>query len=575
MKNFNNIFLIACVFIAMQSCEEVLETQPLDKFSEANVWSDPVLTQGFIYDAMNDIYRDWLTVPNSSTLFSANDLHTDNQIRSGGGGNINTGDYDKFYNAGWNQFGQIRQANLIIEKVNNSTSFSESQRTNFIAQGHMLRAMIYSRQARFFGKYTIIDKVLTIDDDLLLGRSETIKDTYDFILSDLTIAANGLPDSGEPGTLTKGSALALKAEMALQGAAYVESGKDEYYQIAKQASEDLFGLGYQLDTDYAGMFNTEQGGINSTEMILAYYRSADNTRFRDTPMQRIVPNLGLNRLHPDASPQLNEGFSGWNRISPTWSLVTNYLVVDEDGVAKKWNETSYYQDYLSNGGYVSNAIFKNRDERFYASIVHDSSSYFGQLVTFREGGNLHWTANTGSKWGMSPSGFHQRKGLYEAERLSAGANTAYHYPMFRLGRSYLNYAETMLRLNQPSVAIEYINKTRVAHGKLPELSTGLGLDDAWKYYKIERRVELFFENDRYWSLLRWGKEAGGGIIDELNTNKQTFVISADGMSFELLDEIPNGYDTRNKMNFSVKRYLFPVPEGERQLNEKLDQNPGW
>ncbi len=42
-------------------------------------------------------------------------------------------------------------------------------------------------------------------------------------------------------------------------------------------------------------------------------------------------------------------------------------------------------------------------------------------------------------------------------------------------------------------AIEYINKTRTLHGGLPaHTAAAMTLDDAWKAYKSERRVELFF-----------------------------------------------------------------------------------
>lgn len=98
----------------------------------------------------------------------------------------------------------------------------------------------------------------------------------------------------------------------------------------------------------------------------------------------------------------------------------------------------------------------------------------------------------------------------------------------RLGRSYLNYAETMLRLNDANTAIEYINKTRTAHGKLPALPTGLPIEEVWKEYKRERRLELVHESDRYWSLLRWGKADGKDIVEELTKVHQSISISEDG-----------------------------------------------
>ena len=143
----------------------------------------------------------------------------------------------------------------------------------------------------------------------------------------------------------------------------------------------------------------------------------------------------------------------------------------------------------------------------------------------------------------------------------------------RLGRAYLNYAEVMLRQGNIQTAIEYINKTRTTHGGLPALSTSLSLDEAWKVYKRERRVELVHEGDRYWSLLRWGKADGKTTVEELNKTHHSISISEDGKSFEI---IPLPFRTsENERIFTKKRYLFPVPEGERVNNPALDQNEGW
>ena len=151
-------------------------------------------------------------------------------------------------------FPLIRQANLIIENVGKS-DFPDNIKKEMIAEGKMLRAMIYFNKARLFGKFVLIDKVLTPEDELQLGRSKTIKETYDFILKDLKDAASGLPENAENGYFTKGAALALKAEVALHGASYIETGKEDYYKEVKTSSEELFKLGYSLDSDYKKMFN--------------------------------------------------------------------------------------------------------------------------------------------------------------------------------------------------------------------------------------------------------------------------------------------------------------------------------
>jgi len=246
--------------------------------------------------------------------------------------------------------------------------------------------------------------------------------------------------------------------------------------------------------------------------------------------------------------------------------------------AKKWNETSYYEDYINNPGtyWVSDHLYKHRDQRFYASIAYDSTYIYENLVVTRITGNMHRKSlNKASKL-STRTGYFVRKTLYEKEPIFAQNYTDYHHVILRLGRSYLNYAEACLRLNEKDKAIEYINKTRTLHGGLPaHTAAAMTLDDAWKAYKSERRVELFFEGDRYWSLIRWGKADGLEVIPELNHAFQTLEIAADGHSYEMID-VPDVHGL-NSRAFSAKRYLFPIPKKEMELNKNLanDQNPGW
>ncbi|PWJ57955.1 putative outer membrane starch-binding protein [Dyadobacter jejuensis] len=594
MKNIKLLILIAALsFVGISCNDDLLNTKPLDKFSEEAVWNDINLAQGFIYNTYMSVIPELYVNPaDPQSRFGGvgNDDYTDNVLikRS----NVVVRDLmDKFFDAGWaksnayywwksisptkqNSFEAIRDCNLIIEKVAASTGIKESEKAGLIAQGKMLRALMYYSKARLFGKYVIVDHVLSEEDDFKLPRTNTIKETYDFIVKDLQEASLALPDKGAvaAGQLTKGAALAMLAEISLHGAAYIESGKTEYYQISKKASEDLIALGYTLDTDYEAMFNDYDHGLSTPEGILGLYKHINVTVGQQTMMQGLVPNM-----EPSAtkgSPALVEQFVGWTEIWPSVSLVDDYLVVDADGEAKKWDQTSYYKTFKAQGGYVSEAIYKHRDKRFYASIVQDSTKFFNNLVTTRVGGNMHYLSSTKGFQYMTPSGYYMRKGIYEKIRFQSNLNTSYHQFITRLGRAYLNYAEVLLRLGNTSEAINYINKTRVAHGGLPELPTGLSASEAWKWYKIERRVELFFENDRYWSLLRWGMENGGNVIPEINDTQHQFMeISSDGRSFQLKELFQ--YKSLNEKKFTVKRYLFPVPEKERQQNENLDQNPGW
>lgn len=378
MNNIKNIVIATLISLSCFSCSDILDKGPLDKYSEDDVWNNKDLIQAFAYT----------TLQKSNELMVMVDEYTDNSVIEPNSSIIsfNKEQMDRYYDVGWNKindnlkvFENIRRCNMIIAKASESPVLSDSEKAYFIAQAKAMRGMIYFSRARWFGKLMIVDRLLDPEENMEFPRTATIKDTYDFILKDLKEAANDLPETlnNQQGMLTKGAAYALLAEAALHGAAYIESGQDEYYNIAKTASENLFNLGvYELDTDYKGMFNDFNSSLNSKEIILAQWKHEDATRFDGTWMQQLVPNTDNNKVKPGTVPTFVEEFAGWLQQMPSIDLVNAYEVIDEDGKAKDWDQTSYYKNFQKNGGYVSDAIYKNRDNRFYASIVYDSTMFF-------------------------------------------------------------------------------------------------------------------------------------------------------------------------------------------------------
>lgn len=587
------IFKYVCygvLSMSLASCDGLLDKEPLDKYTADDVWNNVNLAQGFIYNVYNSVLPELLITPlEQDKRFQGlgGDDFTDNVLMYNAQ-TIALNTIDVYFDAGWatnnnnvgkeNSFEVIRDCNLIIENVAKSEEIEESQKPGLIAQGKLLRALMYWNKARMFGKYVVVDKVLSPGDELQLPRTATIKDTYDFILKDLQEAADDLPlaEDVKTGHLTKGVAYAFLAEVALHGAAYIEEGKTDYWLLAKQASEDLFDLSYELEDDYAGLFSDYDVALSSKEIILTRLRHIDVTKGIITTMQGIIPNMEFARTK--GVPALNESFRGWSMVWPTCDLIDDYLVNDTTGEAVRWYESSYYQAW-ENGAKAPESLIKaiyneHRDARFESSIMHDDSKINVNTLRVRDGGNMDPYMSLKGTGRSTRTGYWVRKGLYHINAYVPGINTNYHQNIARLGRSYLNYAEVMLRLGEVSKAIEYINKTRVTHGQLPPLDPDLSAEEAWKWYKIERRVELFFENDRYWSLLRWGKEDGLDVIPELNKkNWRYFNIKADGNDYEWKN-VWLGVEAHQR-SFSKRRYLYPVPHGERILNEKYDQNPDW
>ena len=91
-----------------------------------------------------------------------------------------------------------------------------------------------------------------------------------------------------------------------------------------------------------------------------------------------------------------------------------FLVIDKDGVAKPWNEASYYtEDFKQGKLWVNDAIYGHRDKRFAATIVYDSCRFFTSLVTTRLKGNIHYLSNKEQARHVTKSGYVYRKGVYE------------------------------------------------------------------------------------------------------------------------------------------------------------------
>lgn len=170
------IFTVGLMFIgAMSSCDDLLNTKPLDSYSNELIWSDYKLVQGVINDTYKDVVKEYIFTPLEMNAYygAGCDDYSDNIITASNNPVTIIRDQmtsDKDYR--WSTaFPLIRQANLIIENVGKS-DFPADIKKRMVAEGKMLRAMIYFNKARLFGKFIIIDKVLKPEDELQLGRSK-------------------------------------------------------------------------------------------------------------------------------------------------------------------------------------------------------------------------------------------------------------------------------------------------------------------------------------------------------------------------------------------------------------------
>src|SRR5579859_7412148 len=276
-------YVLIILFLAgLSSCNKVMDTKPLDKYTGSDIWGNYSLAQGFIFTCYSNIVGGYMT--NWS-----DDILTKDMVNEPWGGSFvseKTEQMDKFSDEGWSNFGNIRSVNLAIQNLQ-TAPFTSIQKNTLLGEAYFLRGITYFIEARKFGGVQVVKQVLTPSGNFAIGRS-TLKETYDFILSDLDSAAVLLPSTNDRGRATNGAAYAMIMRAALQAGAYLND--KSYYQQVTAAGNKLFALGqYSLDT-YSNLFNTYNSAIGSSENILVSDNLAINTSFASTPMQYIVPN---------------------------------------------------------------------------------------------------------------------------------------------------------------------------------------------------------------------------------------------------------------------------------------------
>lgn len=605
--------LILCGALALQSCEHFLDTKPTESYSEELVWSTKSTADAFVLQTYTSVLGDYHDIRTEEqwTLNTVMRNSCPNEAKD-----LMGRDWDW----GFNKFGGIRRCNVIIEKVQAGT-IDAKQKVELIAEGKMLRGMLYFTLAKRGGRFVWVDRVLKEEDEFNLPLTESVDKSYDLVLKDIDDAIAGLPETSAQGRINANAARAFKSEVCLTAAAY---SKDAARQksLWEQAVAAVDAIkGYSLDGNYGSMFN-QDGAKSSPEIILARYYSKDNTTVSGTLMQNIIPNMSNDKLTEFGGRPFfinNLVFEAWLEHSPTQNLVDDYLVIDQvTGKAVKWNEATqfvnattkltnadvadlayevkeldesslaYRLNSTDKNAQLNQVMYTHRDQRFYDAVQYDSCSFYNELITLHQGGNLHRMAKGSMAKDHTPlSNYLWKKYIYVApHRQFHDTPTDYHYVIFRYGRAILNKAEALLCLGMTdagkiSEGVSTFNQTRTTHGKLPA-STATTLADAWKEYKIERRIDLALEGDYYWSLIRWGLYGGeanhgkpaGDIIPELSSPATFIEISKDRHRMFVGTA---GYTNADR-SFSKKRYLFPIPQGVINANSAIndsDQNSGW
>ena len=150
-------------------------------------------------------------------------------------------------------------------------------------------------------------------------------------------------------------------------------------------------------------------------------------------------------------------------------------------------------------------------------------------------------------------------GKYWQEGLSATLNCEVNMHIIRYSDALLMYAEALNELGRTTEALTYLNRVRErAFHNSDHNYTGLTKDDCREKIYLERRLEFANEGQRWFDLVRTGR-----LFETMKAHGQLEAQLAESNKTTITD------------NARDYQQLYPVPQRELDLNDLLDQNPGW
>ncbi|MFD2033890.1 RagB/SusD family nutrient uptake outer membrane protein [Belliella marina] len=565
MNSLKNLKLyIVVLFCALfAGCnEDYLDIAPTDRVSDASILSDTTLFEAYVINRYLGVrltdkegdgsvpgfgrgfeYALWSSLTDESIYNNDDNTWV---IQQGLLSPENTGIAGTLWGRSYRS---IRECNYALTNLPN-ISMSESGKARLRAELKFIRAFRYHDLIRNYGKVILRgDEVSMLGDDFTdpsLFERVSIEEGLAYVIAELDEAIAGLPTQNSnnwlEGRATKGAAMALKSRLLLYAASPLynggTTGSAQQWGLAAQAAQDVMDLGiYSLyQQGYSEMFTASE---SHQEVIFARFY---NLNQRHTALE--IAN-GPN------------GYDAWGGNAPLQNLIDDYEMMD--GSSFDWD----------NPAHATNP-YANRDPRLSETILYNGSQYRGRAVeTFLPGGRD--SQDGPSNWNTSRTGYYMKKFIDESLPIQNPWQVAgtQNWLYFRYAEILLNYAEARNEASGPDASVyEAVNSIRERNGvNMPPLPTGLSKDQMRERIRHERRIELAFEEHRFYDVRRW-------MIAETTENEPAY-----GIDIRRAQDGTLTYQKKISLQgrrFLERHYWLPIPRQEiLASNNVLEQNPGY
>lgn len=521
MKKILYSVLTVLALVGTTSCSDFLDDQKPQGVLDSDMVKEPSNVDNLVISA----YAVFTTAEDVNSSFSMwnFDVRSDDAYKGGNG----TSDGDVFHQleieqgvltTNWNINDMWVRLYNCISRVNSAISVLETTSDSYQLKDQRLGEMKFLRAyAHFLLKRLyknipfIMDANLKQEDYNTLSNTEFNNDEgWQQIINDVEYAYSVLPvkqtDKGRP---SKAAAAAFLTKAYLYKAYRQDDpssnqvtsiNRDDLLKVIEYSNPDIYSAGgFDLEADFYNNFRPETQYENGVESIWAMqYSINDGTKNGNLNWSYglIVPNI----------PGVTDG--GCDFYKPSQNLVNAYRT-DADG--HPFIDTFNNKDY---------DLTQDADPRLFLTV-----GLTGLPYEF----NSKYMMDASSTWSRS-NGLY---GYYVTLKQNVDPDCGYMVkgswwgtPMnrivFRYADVLLERAEAYAQLNETGEAIKLVNKIRLrakqSTGMIANYPSDYGVkfnistyngsysqEDALKIVKMERRLEMGMESERFFDLVRWGE----------------------------------------------------------------------
>ena len=516
---------LALATVMCSGCSDFLDEQKPQGTLDDEQVKDPQYVDNLVISA----YAVWISAEDINSSFSMwnFDVRSDDAYKGGNG----IGDGDVFHQleisqgiltTNWNindmwqrLYNGISRVNTAIALLNQTDATAYPLKAQRLGEMKFLRDYGHFLLKRLYKNIPfIMNENLSTEEYNTLSNTEYTNDEgWQLIIDDLEEAYNVLPvkqeDKGRP---SKAAAAAFLTKVYLYKAYHQDDAQtnevtsisaDDLKKVIEYSDPSIYSAGgFDLEADYHNNFRPEPQYENGVESIWAMqYSMNDGTTYGNLNWSYglIVPNI----------PGVTDG--GCDFYKPSQNLV-NAFRTDNNGLP--YLDTFNNKDYDKGSDYADPRLFltvgiPGLPYEFNSKYIMDetptwsrSNGLYGYYVTL--------------KHNVDPDGPYLIKGSWWG--------TPMNRIVFRYADVMLERAEALAQLNDGRLneAISIVNRLRTrakqSLGAISDyensygvrLNIGLyngsyGKEETLKIVKMERRIELGMESERFFDLVRWGE----------------------------------------------------------------------